>query len=998
MGATLLFCFLIAADTPLEFNRDVRPILSDKCFQCHGPDAKAKGIPLRLDQEEDAKRRAIVPGNPDQSPLIQRITADKPARRMPPPYAHLALNPREIETLRRWVAEGAPWQRHWAFLPPRKVEIAGGGHPVDAFVRARLAREGLAMSPRAEREILLRRVSLDLTGLPPTPAETEAFAKDQRPDAYLRAVDRLLASPRFGERMAARWLDAARYADSNGYQFDGERVMWRWRDYVIDSFNRNKPFSRFIEEQIAGDLLPDATFETRLATGFNRNHRINTEDGIIPEEYAVEYVIDRVETTSAVFLGLTMGCARCHNHKYDPLSQREFYQMFAFFNNVPELGRGMKYGNSPPVMPAPTAAQQVQLAALEERLGKEQKALARQEAVIVRAQAVWEKTLGCAPPEPSAVLLDSRTDLSSSVFDGKNFVELPGKAAFDIDDPFTLVVRLKPEKLDGSIVSRMNDTPRAKGYGIHLDQGRIHVNLTSNWDDDAIRVETKQPLAAGREVRIAVTYDGSVTAGGIRVYVDGVPQELKVLLDTLYRPFRNAGNPFRTPFRAGTGWGPQRRFVGRISEVAAWKRVLDPEEISIASSSACLNEIAAKTQRTPVENRMLREAFLARGAAPEISEAWRRLQSLRTERELLVRTFPTAMVMAESTPRKAAHVLERGQYDKRGEAVMPGVPAVLPPLDSSLPADRLALARWLTSAENPLTARVTVNRFWQMLFGTGLVKTTEDFGQQGEWPSHSELLDWLAVEFRESGWDVKHILKLIVTSETYQQTGAAPKSLLERDPENRLLARGPRVRLPAELIRDQALAVSGLLKERIGGPSVKPYQPAGLWKEITMQDMDYVPAQGDDLWRRSLYTFWKRTVAPPMLTNFDAANRETCVVRETRTNTPLQALNLMNDPTFLEAGRFLGQRMLREGGGDDRARLRYGFRLATARWPREGEEKVLLDSLRFHRGYFSEAARASSFLAHGEAKSDSSLPPRELAAYAAVGNLLLNLDEVITKP
>ena len=955
---SLLFLFALAASSAaapreIEFNRDVRPILSDKCYFCHGPDAAAKKIPLRLDVEQQARR--VI----DSGALIKRITAEKDAMRMPPVHSGLKLVASEIETLKSWIEQGAKWQRHWSFIAPRRPALPEGSakHPIDRFIEARLLREGLIPAAPANPETLLRRVSLDLTGVPPSPAEMDAFLKENN---YEQAVDRLLASPRYGEHMAARWLDAARYADSNGYQYDGERVMWRWRDWVIGAFNGNKRFDRFTLEQIAGDMLPDATLDQKIATGFNRNHRANTEDGIIPEEYAVEYVVDRVETTSTVFMGLTLGCTRCHNHKYDPFTQKEFYQVFAYFNNIPELGRAMKYGNSPPLIPAPTDEQKKKLDALDAKIA----AAETRVKTLDRGLAQWSPPANLKWSPTTA--LDYANDAG---FDGK-VVDVPGKAAFDIEDRFTLAAWA--DGADGSVLTRMTNTPRGKGFGIYIANGKLHVHMTSAYSDDAIRMDAEQPLAPGRH-HIAMTYSGSRMAEGIKIYVDGQPVAMKVQIDTLYRPFNNAGKPFPEPLRIGGGGGGI--FKGRINDVRVYSRMLSP------------NEVAAMAM--PESENALRWSYL------ETHEQWRAFVAMKYERELLERTFPTVMIMSEMPHRKDTFMLVRGAYDKPGERVEPGVPAILPPLPVGAPNNRLGFAQWLISRDNPLLARVTVNRFWQMYFGTGIVKTTEDFGSQGEWPVHPELLDWLAVEFMESGWDVKALQKLIVTSNAYKQSSKASPELLQKDPENRLLARGPRFRLSPEMIRDAALAEAGLLVGKIGGPSVKPYQPDGLWKELTMQTLEYEQSRGEDLYRRGLYTFWKRTVAPPMMVNFDSANREACVVRENRTNTPLQALNLMNDTTFLESARFIGQRMIKEGGAD---RLGYGFRLVTGRQPSANERAVLRGSLQYHLDYFAgKDDEIKSFLKQGVTPADATIPPRELAAYASVASLLLNLDEAVTK-
>ncbi|MEO8128179.1 MAG: DUF1549 domain-containing protein, partial [Bryobacteraceae bacterium] len=646
---TLALAFLscsasvFGVDRPLEFNRDIRPILSDKCNRCHGPDATAKKIPLRLDREAIAKsdlggRHAIVEGDPAASEIIRRITADKKSIKMPPVYSGLSLTDHEIETLRTWIAQGAKWQQHWSFLPPVKPAIpqvknaAWVRSPIDAFVAERLEREEMTPSPEASKETLLRRVSLDLTGVPATIAEMDAFLADKSPRAYEKAVDRLLASPRYGERMAERWLDAARYADTNGYQFDGERVMWRWRDWVIDAFNRNQPFDQFTLEQIAGDLLPNATTAQKIATGFNRNHRANTEDGIIPEEYAVEYVVDRVETTSTVFMGVTLGCARCHNHKYDPFTQKEFYQIFAYFNNVPEMGRAMKYGNSPPVVPAPTLQQQASMRNLDQHISDTEAILKSQAAAIDEAQRRWEKTLDTA--EPAFWVPRAGLDISfpkPAPFDGNTVIESLPSGQFDIEDRFSLAARIHSDTVpDGSIVTKMADQPKGKGYGIHVNQGRVYVNITNNWADDAIRLETETVLEPKRWYHIAVTYSGSRMAEGIHVYIDGKPAKVKVELDALYRPFGNAGYKFREPLRVGGGWGKDRRFHGLIHDVLVYKRVLPETEIAELALGESLQAIAQKSAgtRTAAEASEIHSYFLENVSPPAVRDPYNRLAAL----------------------------------------------------------------------------------------------------------------------------------------------------------------------------------------------------------------------------------------------------------------------------------------------------------------------------------------------------------------------------------
>jgi hypothetical protein len=1003
MRHLLFFAFAgMAFAEDIHFNRDVRPILSDKCFACHGPDAKAKGIGLRLDSEEAAKkdlgrgRRAIVPGDVEASLLLRRVSAPTAAMRMPPPAAGVVLTAAEVDTLRKWIGQGAKWEGHWSLLAPVKKPGT-----IDSFIRERLVKDGLSLSPAASSETLIRRATLDLTGLPPTVGEVDAFLKN---GSYEKLLDRLLASPRFGERMAASWLDAARYADTNGYQYDGERVMWRWRDYVIESFNKNKPFDKFVVEQIAGDMLPNATFEQRMATAFNRNHRGNSEDGIVAEEYAVEYVVDRIETTSAVFMGLTMGCARCHNHKYDPVTQKEFYEMFAYFNNVPERGRAMKYGNSPPLMAAPTAAQSAKLAVMNAEIRSLEAGLAAKPGLM----AAWEKGLSgptvWAPyGERNAAFPFDDGGAAGRVggareFDGSSVVAGPAKSAdFDIEDRFTISAWVKGT---GTIATRKaSDGYQAKGIGLFVLDGKVSFHIVSQWDSDALKVETEGLLNEGWH-HVAVAYAGTRMAEDARIYVDGKPAPTKIISDTLYRPFKNAGGKFAASLTVGGGGGKDKRFRGLLDEVRIYGRGLRAEEIAMMAAARPLAELAAKpaAARAEEERRQLELAFMETGAATDVREAWAKAQELRVERERFERTFPSVMVMAESPVQKKTNLLVRGAYDKPGDEVQPGLPSALPPLPAGAPNNRLGFAQWLVDKRNPLTARVTVNRFWQSLFGRGLVKTAEDFGQQGEWPSHPELLDWLAVDFAENGWDVKALLKKIMLSDTYRQSSKATPALLAKDPDNRLLARGPRIRMSAEMVRDSALLEAGLLHEQLGGPSVKPYQPDGLWKEVVMQDFDYVQAKGSDLYRRSLYTFWKRTAAPPMMMNFDASQREACMVRENRTNTPLQALNLMNDVTFLEAARFIGQRMILEGGAGKDDRLRYGFRIVAGRRPTDKELGVLRGSLAYHSDYFaSHASEREEYLSYGDTASSKALDRSELAGYTAVASLLFNTDEAITK-
>ena len=991
------------APETIEFNRDIRPILADRCYPCHGPDGARRKADLRLDQESSAKAdreggRAIVAGDSKASELYRRITADDAAERMPPPKSGKSMSAVEIEKLGRWINEGAKWQSHWSFIPPanpRVPRIRAGGrvhNPIDAFIQARLEHEGLAPSAEAGRGILIRRVTLDLTGLPPTAAEIDAFERDQSPNAFEKVVDRLLASPRLGERLATRWLSAGRYADTNGYQTDAPRIMWRWRDWVIDAYNRNVPFDQFTIEQLAGDMLPDATLEQKIASGFNRNHRGNGEGGIIPEEYAVEYVVDRVDTTATVWLGLTLACARCHSHKFDPIAHDEFYRFFALFNNVPEQGRAIKYGNSPPLIKAPTRAQQQKRRRLAETVAALESQLLDQEADIAVAQAAWEKTASTGPALDWAI--DEDLVVRRPRDETRDVVDLGDVAGFGFYDKFTIGVWVKPEgSKGGTIVSRMVDEPQGEGYSVMLEHGKVQVNLVKRWLDDAIRVETRDALPEGTWTHLAVTYDGSRVAAGVKVYMDGKLAPVSVLLDELNQTFFT-----KAPLRLGAGGGPASRFAGAIGELSIYSAALSSEDISILATRESIAQILniPASARTDGAARKIRRCFLANDASDSIRALDADLRAARRELAAFSDQIPTTMVMEEMAAPRATHVLARGQYDRPGAKVSPDVPRCVSGGSETPVRDRLALARWLVAPANPLTARVAVNRDWQMFFGTGLVKTLDDFGAQGEPPSHSELLDWLAGEFVRSGWDMKGLLRTIATSATYRQASRVTPQAIERDPENRLLAHGPRLRLPAEMIRDQALDLAGLLVERTGGPSVKPYQPAGLWNELA--DADYVQDHGPSLYRRSLYTFWKRTVPPPAMVAFDAPARETCIVRETRTNTPLQALDVLNDVTFVEAARGFAERIMSEPGRSPEDRLAAAFYRATARRPRSDELAILVDGFRNQLARFGRDRKgALALISQGESSRDRRLDPVELAAYTAMMQLILNLDETLTK-
>jgi hypothetical protein len=1020
-----------SADPPVDFARDVRPILAHHCFGCHGPDEKARKTGLRLDVRDVAiQKKAIVPHDAARSKLVSRITDPDEDRVMPPPESKRPLNDRQRQILKTWVEQGATYAQHWAFTPPKRPDVPAIDdpdihNPIDVFVRHRLAKEGLVPAREADKRTLIRRVTLDLTGLPPTPAEVDAFLADDSPGAYEKAVDRLLASPRYAERMAMAWLDAARYADTNGFNNDEDRTQWPWRDWLIRSFAANQPYDRFVVEQLAGDLLPNPTLDQKVATAFLRNQVHNTEGGIIPEEYRVEYVADRVHTTATVFLGLSMQCARCHDHKYDPISQKEYYQFFGFFQNISD--KQASYANfvgAEPVIKVPSAEQHARKKALDERRAELEKRLKDRESAATAAMAAWEKNLTLEDRKKLAgagmllrVPLDetSGTAVATSVpavkgtvrgnakwdsgkignaldCDGNTWVEIPGGPVPDGDAPFSVSVWVYPTASDLlAVASKMDDGDAHRGWDVLLEGGRVSTHLVHHWPDNGLKVLTKSAMSANAWHHILVTHDGSKKGAGVRVYVDGKPQETETTNDTL-RDTTHTDKPFHIGRR-----GASLPFKGKLDEVQLYGLALTADnaaQLAAGKAPDLADTLLAVSpdKRTPPQAAQVRRFYLDRIDA-EYGKLKAELADASRQKSELEKALPVVMVMEELPKPRELFVLKRGQYDARGEAVAVGVPGIFPPLPARpQAANRLDLAHWLVAPEHPLTARVAVNRWWQMYFGTGLVKTVEDFGTTGELPSHPELLDWLATELVRTGWDVKAMQRLIVTSATYRQESRTTKELAERDPENRLLARGPRQRLSAETVRDNALAISGLLAERIGGPSVKPYQPPGLWEDVTVERRGrYVADKGDGLYRRSMYTFWKRTCPPPGLATFDAPNREVCVARRAVTNTPLQALVLLNDPTYVEAARKLAERMMRVG-------LDIGFQRAVARSPTDDEKQILMriyaEALtRFRK----DPEAAKKLLSVGESPRDVALNEAELAAWTAVASTILNLDETITK-
>ncbi len=1147
----------------VDFNRDIRHILANNCFACHGPDDKARKAGMRLDTPEGATAAfakggaPVVPGDRSKSEVYKRITAPDKADRMPPKSFEKTLTPEQIELIGKWIDQGAKYEKHWSFVPPVKPDlpkVAKTDWPkneIDYFILSKLEKEGLEPAPEADRHTLIRRVTLDLTGLPPTPEEVEAFVNDESPDAYEKVVDRLLASPHYGENMARRWLDLARYADTNGYHIDNVRYMWRWRDWVIDAYNKDMPFDKFTVDQLAGDLLPNPTLDERIATGFNRNHMITFEGGIIPEEYRVQYVIDRVDTTGEVWMGLTVGCAQCHDHKFDPISNKEFYQMFAFFNTVPEQGSDGREGNAVPRIEAPLPEQQEQMDKLDSDIDA---LLAKMRAPVPEvdeAQTVWEADAVAklqsrwTPLEAETATssggatLKKRTDRSvlvegenpdtdvyevvantnvtgitairlealtdESMKDGRigrsdngNFVLTEFEAKIspvdnpELEQPVTFTLAAADYAQKDFDANKAIDGNAETGWAVdgasNEDRMIVFVADRPFGFDVGTRIriclhqESKFAHHAIGSFRLAATTDPSMAPSELGPwYMNGpyIADSGKVAYETAYGPeegvdlaatyedhrakwliqpdlkdgvVQNLNGDVCATYFYRTISAPSDRDVtltlGSNDAIKLWvngevvldndvQRGVEPDQDQVKArlktgenqvlmkvvnygnayayyfrrADEAVGEIPLDVEHaltTPPDARSdaqiakLREYYRSRNW-PDWKPLNTQLAKLREDKDALEAEIPTTMVMQEMEEPRDTFVLARGQYDQPKEKVTAAVPAALPPLPKGAPNNRLGFAKWLVDPSHPLTARVAVNRYWMNFFGTGIVKTAEDFGVQGEWPTHPQLLDWLASEFIDSGWDVKAMQKTIVLSATYRQSSKASKDLVARDPENRLLARGPRFRMDAEVVRDNALAISGLLAGHIGGPSVKPYQPEGLWKEVSYGGTEFtgqvfVQDTGDKLYRRSMYTFWKRQSPPPGMLVFDAPSREVCTARRARTNTPLQALALMNDTQYVEASRVLAQRMMKEAGPEPMNRVMYAFELATARKPKPDECQVLIRTYNEQvETYRQDEDAARALVSVGESPRDETLDVPELAAYTTVASIILNLDETITK-
>lgn len=1055
----------IAFGGDIDFKRDVRPILSDKCFACHGPDAKALQGGLRLDLHSnvtapaESGKRAIVPGQPVMSELVLRITTTDSDLMMPPPESYKILDAAEKEILQRWIAEGAEYKDHWAFLPPQRRAAPVSTNAewnislIDRFVLAALQKRGMTPSPEANRQTLIRRVSLDLRGLPPTVEEIEQFTADHSDSAYENMVKRMLASPHFGERMAMTWLDLARYGDTNGYHADSDRPVWVWRDWVVDAFNTNMPFDQFTIEQLAGDLLPAATVEQKVASGFNRNVRFNEEGGADPDEFLAAYAADRAITMGRIWLGMTLNCAQCHSHKYDPISQREFYQLTAFFNSLEEEGAGGVTGFHgkpvPPVMRVQTRSMKSELDALSKQLAEFEDAIRK---ILISAvpndpgyagdpgphvtvsQSAWEATLAAferpASPAPTArwnfveSIADSIGDLEGTLKSGamtnSEGLVLDGQAAHVVTSPITTELRAKTleawvrlsnlTQAGGAVmgVQTANEDPNTMVFDaiVFGEQEPGRWMAGSDFFNRTLPFGGEPETEADKQlVHIAIAYDED---GTIRCYRNGrqYGQPCKKGELRIYQP-----GEARIVFGArALPPGANYMLAGTIREARLYDRALTESEIAASAGrpSAGVPEAVFAAiqlpaeQRSPEQTALLRDYYLRHVHAVTRNALKQPELNVRTLKDRIAfltseQNSPLQMVSVEMAQPRPAFVLMRGDFQSPGDAVAREVPAFLPALDADQPRNRLGLARWLMKSDQPLVARVQVNRLWQMLFGEGLVRSMGDFGLQGTFPTHPELLDWLALEFVQSGWDVKHSLKQILMSQTYRQSSADTRRFAALDPQNRLLWRAPRVRLQAEVIRDNALAAAGLLSKKMGGPPVFPYQPADFYKGKN-NGWPWNVSPGEDLYRRGLYAFWRRTTPYPTFVIFDAPDRAECTFERPRTNTPLQALVTLNDPQFVEAARVLAQRLLLESPTDTEDRIALAYRLTLSRPPAEQELSVLhnfVDEQLAH--YRSHPDAAKSLVETGQAPRSVDLDIPELAAWTAAANVMLNLDEMITR-
>ncbi|MGC3944151.1 MAG: DUF1553 domain-containing protein [Chryseolinea sp.] len=1031
----------------IDYNLHVKPVLSDKCFACHGPDKAKQKAGLRLDIRDNAVgelaespgKYAIDPGDADGSELVHRILSTDPEYLMPSPESHLTLNAKEKAILVKWIEDGAEYKPHWAFVKPSLPEVpetpfdSKAVNEIDHFIFNKLESEGFAPSPEANKELLLRRLSLDLTGLPPSIEEIERFTNDKSPDAYEHQVDRLLKSEQYGEKMAVDWLDLARFADSHGYTVDRIRDMSPYRDWVIQAFNKNYPYDKFIQWQLAGDMMPDATNEMKLATAFNRNHAQNMEGGIIDEEFQTEYVVDRTNTFGEAFLGLSVGCARCHDHKYDPISQKNYYELFSFFNNVPEAGQISWDDAMPgPTMMLPTGQQEKILLFLDNQIKEKEARLRESENQATADFDNWysthpvHKISGEKIPQtglvgyytfddtslrnnivhgkagtmrlasgPELPAFDSRGTGKSLHLNGDAWLDLGEVGLFRKSDAFSVGISVYiPKKLKEGVIFHKSTMERHfnyRGYDLYVKDNKLRLSLSHAAPANAIRKFTIENLPRDTWVHLMMTYDGSSRASGLRLYQDGKEAPMETVADNLTKDILlYQGQPGLQIGAWDRGWGIKD---ASVDDIIVYSREVTPLEVKIIAGKESWSAIGRKLDDH--DNSLMEELKVYYRSAVNKNVA-ASLEELRAARTLLAdstESIQEVMVMEEMAKPRKTHVLLRGNYDAFGDEVTSNTPASILAFPTDLPRNRLGLARWLTLEDNPLTARVAVNHFWQNYFGTGLVKTTEDFGNQGQLPSHPELLDWLAITFRKGGWDVKQLQKLIVMSATYRQDSRATPEAKVKDPENRLLSHGPAIRLSAEMMRDNALAACGLLTRKIGGKSIKPYQPDGLWE---INNTRYVPDTGQAVYRRSLYVIVKRTVPHPTMATFDAPSRSYCVVRRQKTNTPLQSLVTLNDPTFVEAARVLGEQMTKQSNA--REGIVTAYRRLTGRTPDQKEVDLLLELQHVeYQKFHDHPDKAKGWLTAGQYAVDRNLDTSLVAANTVVASTIMNSDATLTK-
>ncbi|MEX0324197.1 MAG: DUF1553 domain-containing protein [Puniceicoccaceae bacterium] len=996
----------------IKFNRDILPILSDRCFFCHGPDKAKQEADLRLDAREVAvSAGAIVPGDPDRSKMIKRILTTDEEDIMPPVKSHLSLSDEEKQLMVQWIRQGAIYEKHWSLIPVDYANFAKSNDSIDSVLSELHAKTGLQLQQEADKNTLLRRVYFDLIGLPPTPDEIDAFLADNSDDAFEQVVDSLLSRPEYGERMAVHWLDLARYADSNGYQTDKDRSVWEWREWVITAFNQNLPYDEFVTWQLAGDLLPSATQEQRLATAFNRLHQYKNEGGSVPEEFRVEYVCDRVNTFGTAFLGLTMECARCHDHKYDPITQKEYFQLFAFFDDIDEFGLATYFGQSvpTPALPLSTREDEARIAALDKVAVDAQDAL--ESAIMSYPESGIESWWASGnanlfkKSDGASFDLDSKKDASDKqrglLFSGDEVIKTKiGSVTRHL--PFSISFWMREEEYkDRAIVCHHSNhytDSGSRGWELTSHNGHLRFLMSHFWPGNAICIETVDAVPEQEWTHVTISYDGSSKADGMRVYLNGKLVEARIIRDNLTRFITNKDSTRKGPNSevAGISWGARNRdngfSNGRIDDAWFYSRELHPEEVlelyqpgqSQKSSTKSYSELSVS------EKDYIRFAW---SLDPE--------SGIQQKRTVLTKARESAgnardeikeiLTMKELPEPKQAFVLNRGAYDDRGEEVFAGTPDSLPPMEADLPLNRLGLAEWLKDPDNPLFARVAVNRFWMLCFGRGLVDTAEDFGLQGERPQYPELLDFLAAEFVNDGWDIKNLMRTIVTSQTYRQDSYSSPEMMHNDPSNKLIARGPRHRLPAEMIRDNVLFASGLLVDSVEGTPKRPYDLSEAFKKLDVP-MD------DGLYHRSIYSLWKRSAPPPVMIAFDGAKRDVCSVRRQTTNTPLQSLVLLNGPQFIEAARAAGTRAWHDANGDTGRFIRDLSRRFISRDPDSLENDILTTLFKEQREYYTaNPESATALIEVGHAKADGSIPAADLAAVTILAQALMNLDESVVK-